>query len=140
MTKQRFDNVEGNRFRHIKCPHCSGEVIVTQSTEFGLWLREQPEIDSDFGFVTSNVDYIWRNYKTGDWMLIEEKRYGGDLDYSQGQTFIFLEEHIVKDDKYHGFHKIVFENTSPEDGRMWLDDREISKVELLKFLCFGSWR
>ena len=46
----------------------------SHSTQFGLWLREQPEIDSAEGYVATNVDYLWRNYKTGDWMLIEEKR------------------------------------------------------------------
>jgi len=53
MTKPRFDD---------------------KSTEFGLWLRNQKEIDSGLGYITSNLDYIWRNYNTGDWMLIEEKR------------------------------------------------------------------
>jgi len=42
------------------------------STEFGLWLREQPDIDSKLGYITTNLDYVWKNYKTGDWMLIEE--------------------------------------------------------------------
>ena len=45
------------------------------STEFGLWLREQPEIDSKYGYVTTNIDFFWCNYKSNEWMLIEEKRF-----------------------------------------------------------------
>ena len=66
MTKQRYDN---------------------HSTEFGLWLREQLELDSKLGFITTNLDYIWENYNTGEWMLIEEKRYMGKVGYSQGKLF-----------------------------------------------------
>ncbi len=115
MTKQRYDN---------------------HSTEFGLWLRQQKEIDSNLGFVTSNLDFIWRNYKTGDWILLEEKRYGGHCDYSQQQTLEWLDQHIIKDNKYHGLHKLVFEKTNPENGKMWLDGNFITKIELLKFLKF----
>lgn len=45
------------------------------SSPFGLWLREQHEIDSNLGFITTDIDYIWKNYVTNEWMLIEEKRY-----------------------------------------------------------------
>ena len=53
------------------------------STEFGLWLREQKELDSKFGYVATNLDYMWKNYKTGLWMFLEEKRYNGQLTFSQ---------------------------------------------------------
>jgi hypothetical protein len=43
MTRKRYDN---------------------HSTEFGLWLREQEELKSSLGFVATNLDFIWSNYKT----------------------------------------------------------------------------
>jgi len=47
----------------------------SHSTEFGLWLREQNEIDSSLGYLATNIDFMWTNYKTGQWMILEEKRY-----------------------------------------------------------------
>lgn len=112
------------------------------STEFGLWLRGQlllqtdvSCIDSKLGYVTTNIDYIWENYKTGDWMFIEEKRYMSGCGFSQKNQFIKLNSKI-KDKSYHGFHLLQFEKTSPEDGKIYLDNKEITKEKLLKFLSF----
>ena len=115
MTLQRFDD---------------------HSTEFGIWLRKQIEIDSKLGFLATNIDYMWQNYKTNKWMLIEEKRYGSDVKFWQKTMFKIL-HHLCKLDKnFKGFHLIVFENTSPEDGKIWLDRKEITKDILIKFLRF----
>lgn len=108
----------------------------SHSTEFGLWLREQKEIDSSLGFVATNVDYLWRNYKTGCWMLIEEKRYGSIAKYPQTEMFSLLDRACKNDPKYKGFHYLIFENTSPEDGSITLDGQQISKDDLIKFLKF----
>ena len=110
--------------------------IDGHSTEFGLWLREQKQIDSSLGFVATNLDYVWKNFKTGDWMLIEEKRFSGKVTFSQRKLFTHLHKSI-QDKKYHGIHLITFENTSPEDGKIYLDNREITKDELLRFLSFS---
>jgi len=106
------------------------------STEFGLWLRKQPEIDSRLGFVTTNIDYIWQNYKTGKWMIIEEKRYMADLTYSQKKQMETLARSI-SDDNCVGFNLLQFENTSPDDGKIYLNYREITKQELVNFLMFN---
>ena len=106
------------------------------STEFGLWLRQQKGIDSALGYLASNLDYVWKNYKTGDWMLIEEKRY--QTTPKRWQRDIFQQVHSLccADTKYHGFHLLVFENTSPDDGKIWLDKTEITEAELIAFLQF----
>jgi hypothetical protein len=108
----------------------------SHSTEFGLWLREQKEIDSSLGFVASNIDYLWRNYKNGEWMLIEEKRYGGLVKPYQLELFRILDAACKHDINYKGFHVIKFTNTSPEDGKIILDGTEITKQQLLAFLRF----
>ena len=110
----------------------------SHSTEFGLWLRKQKEIDSGLGFVATNLDYIWRNYRTGNWMLIEEKRYMSNISFAQGQCFLIIDRACRNESKYKGFHKIVFEKTSPDDGRTWLDDKEVTKRDILDFLEFDE--
>lgn len=116
MTKQRFDQ---------------------KSTEFGLWLRKEPAIDSSLGYIASNVDYVWRNYKTGDWMLIEEKRFMATLKRWQKEIFNTLDQCCHHDPHYRGFHLIQFEHTSPDDGKIFLDGSEISLTDLIEFLKFS---
>ena len=108
----------------------------THSTEFGLWLRRQQEIDSSFGFVATNLDYIWANYRTGEWMLIEEKRHGGVVHFYQQQLFERLNKLCQQDKLYRGFHVLVFQNTNPDDGLIWLDGQAITKKQILEFLQF----
>lgn len=108
----------------------------SHSTEFGIWLREQPEIDSKLGFLATNIDYMWRNYKTNKWMLIEEKRYNSVPSFWQRSMFAILHRLCNMDKNFKGFHLIVFEKTSPEDGKIYLDKREITRNELLQFLRF----
>ncbi len=103
-------------------------------TEFGLWLRRQPEIDSRQGFVASDVDYIWKNYTTNEWMIIEEKRYCRDISDCQKDLLVTLHKAAQADVNYKGIHLLVFEKTSPDDGRIWLDRQEISRSELIYFL------
>ena len=116
MTQQRRDNT---------------------STEFGIWLRKQKEIDSQLGFTTTNIDYLWTNYKTGDyWMLIEEKRYGRMPGYSQVEMYKLVDRTSKTDPKYRGFHVLIFEKTNPSDGGIWIDGKYINKEDLIKFLRF----
>ena len=110
--------------------------IDAHSTEFGLWLREQKCIDSNLGFIATNVDYIWANYKTGDWMLIGEKRFKASVTFSQSQLLNKLDVLCRGDKQYHGLHILRFENTSPEDGEIRLDGNIITKPQLLEFLQF----
>ncbi len=115
MTRQRNDN---------------------HSTEFGLWLRKQKEIDSCYGFVASDLDYIWQNYKTKQWMLIEEKRFMSNLTWSQTQLFKFLIGRLKYDPKFYGFFLVQFERTSPDDGYIYINHERITKEMLIKFLRF----
>lgn len=115
MTQQRRDN---------------------HSTEFGLWLRQQKDIDSKLGFTATNLDYIWRNYKSGKWMLIEEKRKGKDAPFYQKQMFAVLHKAALNDPNYIGFYFIQFENTSPDDGKIWINGKEATKELLTKLLRF----
>jgi len=112
-----------------------------EATPFSLWLREQKDLDSDLGFITTNVDYIWENYKSNKWMILEEKRYNGNLYFSQKNQMKNL-HNSIESDNYLGFHLIIFENTTPEDGEIYLDYNEIDQNDLKEFLRFDkneSW-
>lgn len=106
------------------------------STEFGLWLREQKEISSNIGYIATNLDYIWENYKTGEWMLIEEKRYKADVTKCQKTQYKNLFKNITKSKYFKGIHLLQFEKTSPEDGKIFLNRKEITKEQLINFLQF----
>jgi len=111
------------------------------STEFGLWLRKQPEIESKKGYVATNIDFLWANYKNGFWMLLEEKRHGGKPTKSQIELFTLLDgilKRLGQYGIYKGFHYLIFERTNPDDGKMWLDGDEITIRELLDFLTFSA--
>jgi len=111
----------------------------SHGTQFGRWLREQPEIDSDKGYIATNVDYMWRNYETGQWMLIEEKRYGAEIKHWQREMFTLLTWCARHHPRFRGFHIVQFEKTSPEDGKIFLDGNEITVVQLLAFLRFEDF-
>ena len=116
MTQQRRDN---------------------HSTEFGLWLRKQEKIDSrKYGFVTTNIDYVWKNYRTGKYMFIEEKRYMSDVRFYQKNIFNEIDRACKNDENYCGFYVLKFEKTNPNDGKIYLNDIEITKEDLFKFLQF----
>jgi len=107
-----------------------------KGSPFSEWLRQQPEIDSRLGFVTTDIDYLWRNYQTGTFMLIEEKCRMGEMNYSQRTSLEFLDSVCSYHPLYKGFHLIQFENESPEDGDIYLDGKKITKEELISFLRF----
>ncbi len=111
----------------------------SHSTEFGLWLREQKEIDSSLGYVATNIDYIWNNYKTGEWIIIEEKRYKGKVKFYQKRIFDKLDKVSINDPKYKGFYILCFENTSPDDGDIYINDRLSTKETLINLLQFKSY-
>lgn len=115
MTKQRYDQ---------------------HSTEFGLWLRKEPAIDSSLGYVTTNIDYFWKNYKTGEFMLIEEKRFMSEPAYFQHKIFEQLHYAFKDDPHYKGFHLLQFEKTDPNDGKIYINRKEISIQQLIDFLTF----
>lgn len=106
------------------------------STEFGLWLRQQPEIDSRNGYRATNIDYWWGSYITNIWMYLEEKRYGWVPSNAQTASFMEIDSAARSKQNYRGFHLVVFENTCPDDGRIWLDGNHIDRADLIEFLQF----
>jgi len=109
-----------------------------RDTEFGVWLRAHPELDSKLGFVATNIDYVWENYKTGEWMIIEEKRNMKKPQFYQERIFDKIAKCCNCHKKFCGFHVLTFERSNPEDGRIYWDGKEITKEELKLILSFDK--
>ncbi len=54
----------------------------------------------------------------------------------QNDIFKKVDKACKNTDGYRGFHLLVFEKTNPEDGKMWLDHKLITKDDLINFLMF----
>jgi len=114
----------------------------SHSTEFGLWLRNQPEIPSKTNgkqcpcFNASNIDYMWYEYRfKKTWMLLEEGRFGKEPRWAQSNLFKIIDS-AINDSNYRGFHILRFEKTTPDDGKTWLDNKEINRNDLIEFLKY----
>ena len=116
-------------------------------TEFSAWLREQREIDSDIGYRTYNIDYLWTRDGTDKFLLIEEKRHMGQIKEGGRRAFKKILSALQNNKNFLGFFLIRFENTCPDDGKIYISqltgswqqdfttpEREISKEDLIYFL------
>lgn len=69
-------------------------------------------------------------------MFIEEKRYGKQPKPYQQKIFNMLSWCGKHHARFYGFHILIFENTNPEDGKIFIDGKEASKDDLMEFLQF----
>jgi hypothetical protein len=111
-------------------------------TDFEIWLRNNQELDSSKGFVGTDIDLVWRNYTTGEWLMIEEKCLNSKPKFYQEETFKNISKLCRADPKFLGFHLISFEKTSPRNGKVYLgiNNIEITEKQLINFLQFKNWR
>ena len=133
MTKKRplsWICLDENGAINNNCPH-------ENTKKFNEWVRNNlPE--SNTGYAASDLDFILWNWKTNKIMLLEIKTHNRTIKTYQKIMFNLLNKWIKKgvddDWTYLGFHLIVFENTSFEDGKCFLNNKEISEIELINFL------
>ena len=104
------------------------------------------------GLMIGNQDWVFWNYKTKRLMLCEEKCFGKFINENEWQFKFFRDvidpaltaycsvPQFLKQAgstckiTYLGYHYITFENTSPDNGRIWFDNVEISKEDLIRKL------
>ena len=103
----------------------------SHGTEFGNWIREQDDLRSSYGYTATDLDYVWRNYKNSKWMMIEEKRKMSKMRRAQSESHRFLDGACKANNHYFGFHLLQFENTCPEDGKIYWNTWEITKAGLI---------
>lgn len=131
----------------------------TTRTEFSDWLRQCPQLDSrEYSLSVTDVDYLIHQYMMNgsrgnqNIMLIEEKRRMAVPPSSQLDTLHIIDTALKCIDgkviqnpaglsrriHYYGLHVLVFENTSPDDGKIYWDGREIVPMQLIRFLRFDN--
>ncbi|MBM3182272.1 MAG: hypothetical protein FJZ86_18290 [Chloroflexi bacterium] len=107
-----------------------------KDSDFSSWLRMQDEISSEKGFISTDIDFLWRNYKTGEWMILEEKTHGAIVPRWQGQFLMLIDSLGEKDKLYKGTYLVRFENTDPDNGRIMVNKRLLSRNDFISFLRF----
>uniref|UniRef100_A0A6H2A153 Uncharacterized protein n=1 Tax=viral metagenome TaxID=1070528 RepID=A0A6H2A153_9ZZZZ len=107
-----------------------------RGTVFTNWIRQPEELSSEKGYVATDIDLLWENYKLKKYMFIEEKTFMAKPTDCQLRQMNRVHRINFKRNEYCGYHLIQFEKNSPEDGRIFLDGKEISKERLLTFLQF----
>jgi len=121
------------------------EQTGKRSLEHSGWIREKlSDPEKGTGNCIGNLDWIHWNYKTRRLILLEEKTHNaeyGTPGHNQWHK-IFMETVMVPaleqycpnhDIDFRGFHVIIFEGTCAKDGRIYLDNKEISEDELIRF-------
>lgn len=106
------------------------EYSNTRSLAFSAWIRRELP-NSRTGFMVTNQDWVFWNFKTRRLLLAEEKTNHGAIapwfyqlirDVFHPALSAYCHEHGIA---YHGYHLIQFERTSPEDGRIFFDRQEV---------------
>ena len=117
------------------------EMTGIRSLDFSKWVREKLP-DSSTGFSASDLDFILWNWKTKKVLLLEIKtrlstcRKGQKMMWQNINKWI--KKGIDKDWNYLGFHLITFEKTDFEDGKVFLDNKEIQEKDLILFLSLEN--
>ncbi len=115
------------------------EVTGIRDLHFSGWVRNNLP-DSKTGFLVSDLDFILSNYKTKKIMFLEIKTRMTLL--RDWQSILFenigkwISIGIDQSWQYLGFHIIMFENTFFNDGKVYLNNKEITEKDLIEFLSF----
>jgi hypothetical protein len=125
-----------------------------EDSPLNAWIRKQSGLDSSDGYVGTDVDMVWYNYKRAFIMLLEQKEYLAEVKPSQEATLsvidqgllyslgnsglILLPKRLRIPDMVHycGCHLVVCQHTNPEDGDLYVDGVQISIEQFLRFLRF----
>ncbi len=119
------------------------EQTGTRSLAFSRWVRENLP-DSKTGFCVGNQDWVFWNYKTRRLMLAEEKtRNAGIAPWFRRFIKDVMHPALLSycqdtDIIYCGYHLIQFEETSPENGKIYFDRKEVTADELRSILSLAS--
>lgn len=115
------------------------EKTGIRELNFSKWIRESLP-DSKTGFMVSDIDFIIYNYKTKNIAIIELKTRSAELKTWQSIFYKnickWIKNGIDDDWNFKGFYFIKFENTFFNDGKCFLNNIEISELDLIKELSF----
>lgn len=129
------------------------KIRYQTGTEFGLWLRNQQELDSRRAKLSiQNLDYAIHRFEvlhTNEQrlFLLEEKRYNGLVNAFQADTHGIINQALTYANgmtvdtmrgkrrlHYLGYHILRFECTNPDDGKMYWNNTSITRDTLIKIV------
>jgi hypothetical protein len=98
------------------------------------------------GYNLVDIDGVWSEWgnKTNSnpkWMILEIKRGCEEVSYPEELALKFLDDSIKNSSSvsargYCGAFVVRFENSSPDDGKIWINDREVSREQYIAFRLF----
>lgn len=109
--------------QQVHCPNC--KTWITHETSFGRWIRNNPKLDSGFGYVITDQDYWIHKFKTyadpkhGDrdfqlMMLVEIKTMGAPLSESQTDTLHIINQ-LMRNRKQTPTKKLEWQSSHPQE-------------------------
>ncbi len=111
--------------------------------EFSKYLRNNPWLNSMHGHTFVKLDWVCFNYEKNLFMIVESKTYAGkkkigdmSVPYAQSKSMRLLSDILSHSPMFKGIHLLEFENTSPVDGKIWLDKKPITESTLIAFMGF----
>lgn len=123
-----------------------------EATPFSHWLRGLPNKLSSQYISNQNLDYVWHNYRLNYLLTIEEKRYGAIAPRAQADTHSIVAQMLHMADgnevltlrgrrtvRYFGHYLITFQQTTPDDGAMWINGCPSTRDDLIRLLSFGEF-
>lgn len=130
----------------VPCPNCG--AMVSTETDFSIWVRHADQLESNrYRISIHDRDWVIERglnpaFGQALTMLVEEKTHLKEVPLQQLAMLRKFHEMCRADKRWMGSHVLQFENTSPLNGRIFLDGIEISIEQLIQFIRFEqpkSW-
>jgi len=113
------------------------ELTGFRDLRFNSWIRNQLP-DSSTGFCVSDLDFIIWNWKARKILLLEVKTRNKTLPKFQQIMFRNLAQWIragiSSEWTFEGFHALRFSDTDFNDGVAYLNNKEVTEQQVIKYL------
>lgn len=125
--------------RKLKCvnPDCPHEKLFY----FSDWVRENLP-DSKTGFMVSDIDFVFVDRQSKKILLLEVKTNGKPVPTWQRQMFEVFHKAMrlcmPKGWQYLQYNLLVFEKDSFKNGKVYLNNKEITEQDLINFLSLKN--
>ena len=104
---------------------------------FSGWVRQKLP-DSSTGYMVTDIDFVFFNYRTKKMMICEIKTHNSSVKVWQKKFYEKLNTWIKKgiddDWQYFGVNLITFEKTCFEDGDVFFNNKKVNEDELIHIL------
>ena len=114
------------------------------NTDFSNYMYDYSKhnLKTNGSITITDVDFMYYNYKKRKFMLLEEKCKNDFPSQSQSSCLNLLDKFMSsgshEDYEYMGLHTIIFENTSPKNGKMTFDGIGIDEEKFHQIMNFEA--